>query len=81
MDLLEKSDQEGTSAGQFSQLVTDAMIDAVYVAGEPDYCRERMVEVQEIAQENGFQQLMFSELGPDVHESLKLLCEEILPAL
>jgi len=81
MDILEKAGLENVSASQFTQLVTDAMIDAVYVAGEPDYCRERMVEVQEIAQENGFQQLMFSELGPDVHESLKLLCDEILPAI
>ena len=81
MDILEKAGQESTSSGQFTQLVTDAMIDAVYVAGEPDYCRERMVEVQETARENGFQQLMFSELGPDVHESLKLLCDEILPAI
>ena len=81
LELLEKAAQEGTSTGQFAQLVTDAMIDAVYVAGEPDYCRERMLEVQEIAQENGFQQLMFSELGPDVDESLKLLCDEILPAM
>jgi hypothetical protein len=25
--------------------------------------------------------LMYSELGPDVEESLKLLCDEIVPAL
>jgi hypothetical protein len=24
---------------------------------------------------------MFSELGPDLHEGLRLLCDDILPAL
>ena len=78
VDLLDKAEQEGSSTeGQ----VTDAMIDAVYVAGEPDFCAERMIEVQKTAQEHGFQQLMFSELGPNVEESMQLLCDEILPCL
>ena len=39
------------------------------------------VITRKTAQDHGFQQLMFSELGPDVAESLQLLCEEIVPAL
>jgi len=57
------------------------MIDAVFVAGGPEFCRERMIEVNKTAQDHGFQQLMFSELGPDVHESMKLLCDNVIPAL
>ena len=78
VDLLDKAEGEGSST---EGLVTDAMVDAVYVAGEPDFCAERMAEVQKTAQEHGFQQLMFSELGPNVEESMQLLCDEILPAL
>ena len=81
VDLLDQADQGGASSAQFADLVTDRMIDAIFVAGDPGFCREKMVEVSETAQEHGFQQLMFSELGPDVHESLKLLCDEILPAI
>jgi alkanesulfonate monooxygenase SsuD/methylene tetrahydromethanopterin reductase-like flavin-dependent oxidoreductase (luciferase family) len=81
VDRLEIADREGASPQQFNELVTDAMIDAIFVAGDPAYCRERMLEVRKTAQDHGFQQLKFSELGPDVNESMHLLCEEIIPAL
>ena len=68
--------------GQFDEhLVSDAMIDALFVAGSPAECREKMKEVAAIARQHGFQQLMFSELGPDLDEGLRLLCDEILPTL
>jgi len=57
------------------------MIDAVFVAGGPEFCRDRMIEVNQTAQDHGFQQLMFSELGPNVQESMKLLCDDVIPAL
>ena len=44
-------------------------------------CLERLTEVQATAQSQGFHQLMYSELGPDVDEALGLLCDEIIPAL
>ena len=81
VDCLEKADREGASPAQFDHLVTDTMIDAIYVAGDPAYCREQMVEVHKTAQDQGFQQLMFSELGPNADESTRLLCDEIIPNL
>ena len=42
---------------------------------------ERMVEIRGIAESQGFHQLMFSELGPDVDEALRLLVDEIIPSL
>ena len=72
------------SAGGFDQhldLVTDAMIDSIFVAGDPAQCREKMREVCATAGALGFGQLMFSELGPDLREGLRLLCEKILPAV
>ena len=79
--LLERADQEGAGRTQFEGLVTEAMIDAICVAGDPAFCKEQMREISKTAQAHGFQQLMFSELGPDVSESLELLCDEILPVL
>jgi alkanesulfonate monooxygenase SsuD/methylene tetrahydromethanopterin reductase-like flavin-dependent oxidoreductase (luciferase family) len=81
LDRLEKASMAGAPREQLSALVTDAMIDAIFVAGDPGYCRERMVEVCKLAEDNGFDQLMFSELGPDPAEGLQLMCDEILPAL
>ena len=64
-----------------AELTTDAMIDAMFIAGDPTYCRERLAEVSAMASEHGFEQLMFSELGPNPAESLRLLSEELIPSL
>ena len=78
---LDEAEREGVSEERFSGLVRDAMLDAVFVAGEPEHCIDRMVELRDTAQKYGFKQLMYSELGPDVEESLKLLVDKIAPAL
>ena len=71
----------GVSSAEFDDLVTDEMVDAIFIAGTPGDCLERMIEVQDTAREQGFHQLMYSELGPDVGQALGLLCDEIIPAL
>jgi alkanesulfonate monooxygenase SsuD/methylene tetrahydromethanopterin reductase-like flavin-dependent oxidoreductase (luciferase family) len=71
----------GATRAELLGLVSDEMIDAVFVAGDPAYCKERMATVCKLAEENGFSQLMFSEFGPDPAEGMKLLCDEILPSL
>ncbi|MGQ0751668.1 MAG: LLM class flavin-dependent oxidoreductase [Betaproteobacteria bacterium] len=62
-------------------LVSDAMVDALFVTGGPDECREKMKRVAALAAQHGFRQLMFSELGPDLEQGLRLLCDKILPSL
>jgi 5,10-methylenetetrahydromethanopterin reductase len=81
VEQLDQADQAGVSDAGFDDLVTDEMIDAIFIAGKPQECVERMIEVQNIAQDQGFHQLMFSELGPDIDEALSLLCDEVIPAL
>ncbi len=81
LDLLEQAVLNGATFQEFTSLVTDPVTDAIFIAGDPDYCREKMIHVARTAQDHGFQQLMFSELGPDVEESLRILCDEIIVAL
>ena len=81
VDLLEQADQEGVSRDRFESLVTGPVIDAICVAGRPSACLAQLQEIKEAAEENGFHQMMYSELGPDPRESVQLLCEEILPGL
>ena len=81
LDRFEEAYQEGANGGHIDLPITDGMIDAIFVAGEPDYCKDKMVEVKQMAMDNGFDQMIFSELGPDPEESIKLLCEEIIPSL
>jgi alkanesulfonate monooxygenase SsuD/methylene tetrahydromethanopterin reductase-like flavin-dependent oxidoreductase (luciferase family) len=71
----------GASGPALSELITDSMIDALFVAGDPTRCRERLAEVAQIAHQHGFHQLMFSELGSDVETSVHLRCEEIIPVM
>lgn len=78
---LEASIAEYGRTPAVGDLTTDAMLDAMFVAGDPAYCRERLAEVSAIAAEHGFEQLMFSELGPNPATSLKLLCDELIPSL
>ena len=79
LERLRRSERDG---GDFDlALVTDAMIDSLFVAGDPAACREKMRAVAATAKRHGFQQLMFSELGPDIGQGLELLCGEILPGL
>ena len=78
---LERASKPGTSGDEFRHLVTDKMIDAVCVAGDAVYCQGRIAELSAMAREYGFEQLMFSELGPDTNEAMRLLCDHILPTL
>ena len=78
---LDIAEQNGATGDDFDALVTDSMVDAIFIAGAPGECAERMVEVQKIAQSQGFDQLLFSELGPDVDEAMTLLCQQVFPAL
>ena len=78
---LDHADRNGASGAEFDSLVTDSMIDAIFIAGTPGDCVERMLEVRDTAREQGFGQLLFSELGPDVDEALGLLCDEVIPVL
>ena len=62
-------------------LIPDSAIDAIFVAGDPVQCTEKLREVAAMARQHGYRQLMFSELGPDEEEALHLLCDEVLPGL
>jgi alkanesulfonate monooxygenase SsuD/methylene tetrahydromethanopterin reductase-like flavin-dependent oxidoreductase (luciferase family) len=76
---LDVAEKNGASGAEFDALVTDGMVDAIFIAGAPGACAERMVEIRDTARAQGFTQLMFSELGPDVDEAVSLLCDEVMP--
>ncbi len=80
IECLFEAAQHGASAAALAELVTDPMIDALFVAGDPVRCREQLASVCELAEGHGFQQVMFSELGADVRSALNLLCNEVLPS-
>ena len=81
VERLDHADRNGATEHELVGLVTDSMVDAIFIAGTPEDCLEPMLKVRDTAREQGFGQLMFSELGPDVDEALALLCDVVMPAL
>lgn len=81
LDRFESAWNRGASREELKGLVTHSMIDAIFIAGDPDYCRDRLSAIRDLAMVNGFHQLMFSELGPDPNEGLQLLSKELLPSI
>ena len=71
----------GAGPDGLAPLVTDAMVDAVFIAGEPAECRDRLAEVAATARGLGIHQLMFSEIGPDGASSASLLLDEVVSCL
>jgi alkanesulfonate monooxygenase SsuD/methylene tetrahydromethanopterin reductase-like flavin-dependent oxidoreductase (luciferase family) len=82
VDALERAWQAGGNFTDFSDLVTDAMIDASYVAGDPAYCAQQVAAfAKDVVLPAGFDQVIFSELGPDPVAAVELIAESVLPAL
>jgi hypothetical protein len=82
VDELERAKQgSGGTSEELAGHVTDAMIDAFYVAGDLGYCRERVVEIAETARSHGVSQLLFSGISADFPDGVRLLGDEIVPVL
>lgn len=67
----------GARVDELAHLVTDAMVDATFVAGDPAQCRSGLAQVVEIAHDHGFDQVILSELGPDPLESIGVIREQL----
>jgi alkanesulfonate monooxygenase SsuD/methylene tetrahydromethanopterin reductase-like flavin-dependent oxidoreductase (luciferase family) len=63
---------------EIAALVTDEVIDATYIAGDLDSCRPRLLEICRTADALGFHQIMFSKLGPDFGEAIRILAAAVL---
>jgi hypothetical protein len=71
----------GGTIEDVAPLITDAMVDAGFIAGRPRDCMERLQEMCSYAQDYGFDQICLAKLGPDYTEAITLLAEQILPSI
>jgi alkanesulfonate monooxygenase SsuD/methylene tetrahydromethanopterin reductase-like flavin-dependent oxidoreductase (luciferase family) len=78
---LQEAFAAGATVEQASALVTDAMLRSYYAAGRPEEVRDQIIELLAAAGRLGYDQVAFAKLGPDYDEAIKLLAEEIVPAL
>lgn len=70
----------GMPREEVAKLVTDAMIDGTFIAGDLESCKARILEACQVAAEYGFERVTFAKVGPDHREGLRLL-SELLPEL
>ena len=66
---------------QASALVTEHMVKTYYAAGRPEEVRDQIIELVGAAGRLGYDQVAFAKLGPDYEEAIKLLADQVVPAL
>jgi alkanesulfonate monooxygenase SsuD/methylene tetrahydromethanopterin reductase-like flavin-dependent oxidoreductase (luciferase family) len=71
----------GGTVEQVAGLVTDDMVDAIFVAGTPDECVDRLRPYLDEATTHGFDHVLLAKLGPDYGEAINILGSGILPAI
>jgi alkanesulfonate monooxygenase SsuD/methylene tetrahydromethanopterin reductase-like flavin-dependent oxidoreductase (luciferase family) len=73
--------ESGATVEQASALVTDQMLRCYYAAGNPEEVRDQIIELVGAAGQLGYDHVAFAKLGPDYDEAIKLLAEQVVPAL
>ncbi len=71
----------GGTIEDVAPIITDAMVDAGFIAGRPRDCIEKLEEMCLYAQDYGFDQICLAKLGPDYRQAITILAEEILPSI
>ncbi len=81
LEHLSRAFHAGAARDELAALMTDAMVDTFFVAGDPSHCREQLRQVVATAEAHGFHQVMLSEISHDLEAGFRLLCDEVLPSL
>jgi hypothetical protein len=71
----------GGTIQDVAPLISDAMVDAGFIAGRPRDCGERLEEMCAYAQDYGFDQICLAKLGPNYEEAIDILSRQLLPSI
>lgn len=78
---LKKMFESGATVEEAAKMVTEHMVRSYYAAGRPEEVKEQILELAGAAQNMGYHQIAFAKLGPNYDEAIRLLAEEVAPAL
>jgi alkanesulfonate monooxygenase SsuD/methylene tetrahydromethanopterin reductase-like flavin-dependent oxidoreductase (luciferase family) len=70
----------GVTREQAGTLVTDAMVDGTFIAGDIESCKARILEACQAAADYGFERVSFAKVGPNHKEGMRLLAD-LLPSI
>lgn len=79
LEKMEAEFEQGKDIHQVAKLVTDPMIEATFIAGNPSKCREKLLNIVEAAEYHGIDQIVFAKLGPDYQRAIDLLAKDVFP--
>lgn len=78
---IKRAFSEGETIETVAPLISDAMVDAGFIAGTPAQCRPALEEMCAHARSYGFDQVCLAKLGPDYPEAIELLAGDLLPGI
>jgi len=78
---LKEAFESGATVEQAASLVSDHMVRCYYAAGRPEEVRDQIIELVSAAGRLGYDHVAFAKLGPDYDEAIRLLAEQVVPAL
>lgn len=81
IDQAEAAESSPSAMAGLGHLVSDSMINANFIAGDPDHCLERLYPMVGLAQRLGFEQIVLSDLGPNPEEAITLIANQLIPRL
>jgi alkanesulfonate monooxygenase SsuD/methylene tetrahydromethanopterin reductase-like flavin-dependent oxidoreductase (luciferase family) len=78
---LKQAFESGATVEQASTLVTEHMVKTYYAAGTPEEVCDQIIELAGAAGRFGYDHVAFAKLGPDYDEAIRLLADQVMPAL
>tara|TARA_B100000676_G_scaffold297145_1_gene338390 strand:- start:46533 stop:47603 length:1071 start_codon:yes stop_codon:yes gene_type:complete len=76
--LLEGAFANGATVQEAAELVPDEAVKSCFVVGEPEECKDQILELMEHAENLNFGQVSLAKLGPDYKEAMTLLRQDVL---
>ncbi|NKB21767.1 MAG: LLM class flavin-dependent oxidoreductase [Alphaproteobacteria bacterium] len=70
--------KNGATAAQAAQMIPDEAVKSCFVVGEPEECKDQILDLMEHAANLDFGQVCLAKLGPDYEEAITLLRQEVL---
>ena len=70
--------KNGATVDQAAQIIPDEAVKSCFVVGEPEECKDQILDLMQYAEDLNFGQVCLAKLGPDYNEAITLLRQVVL---
>ena len=70
--------KNGATVDQAAQIIPDEAVKSCFVVGEPEECKDQILDLMQYAEDLNFGQVCLAKLGPDYKEAITLLRQVVL---